>query len=65
MSYREPEIQSSGAVRKSRWPSWAPVPNKPMVSVDVKQHFNRNQNGVLTLPGEVDKKEQIYSVLSA
>ena len=30
--------QSSGAVRKSRWPSWAPVPNKPTVSVDVKQH---------------------------
>ena len=30
--------QSSGAVWKSRWPSWAPVPNKPKVSVDVKQH---------------------------
>ena len=29
--------QSSGAVWKSRWPSWAPVPNKPTVSVDVKQ----------------------------
>ena len=26
---------SSGAVWKSRWPSWAPVPNKPTVSVDV------------------------------
>ena len=23
---------------KSRWPSWAPVLNKPRVSVDVKQH---------------------------
>ena len=23
-----------------RWTSWAPVPNKPTVSVDVKQHFN-------------------------
>ena len=33
-------FQSSGAVWKSRWPSWAPVPNKPTVSVDVKQHFN-------------------------
>ena len=33
--------QSSGAVWKSRWPSWAPVPNKPTVSVDGKQHFNR------------------------
>ena len=32
--------QCSGAVWKSRWTSWAPVPNKPMVSVDVKQHFN-------------------------
>ena len=32
--------QSSGAVWKTRWTSWAPVPNKPTVSVDVKQHFN-------------------------
>ena len=31
-------IQSSGAVWKSRWPSWAPVSNKPTVFVDVKQH---------------------------
>ena len=28
--------QSSGAVWKSRWRCWAPVPNKPTVSVDVK-----------------------------
>ena len=34
--------QSSAAVWKSRWPSSAPVPNKPTVSVDVKQHFNIN-----------------------
>ena len=34
----KPSFQSSGAVWKSRWPSWAPVPNKPMVSVDIKQH---------------------------
>ena len=27
--------QSSGAVCKPRWTSWAPVSNKPMVSVDV------------------------------
>ena len=33
-------VQSSGAVWKSRWPSWAPVPNKHTVFVDVKQHFN-------------------------
>ena len=30
--------QSSGVVWKSRWTSWAPV---PMVSLDVKQHFNQ------------------------
>ena len=23
------------------WTSWAPVPKKPTVSVDVKQHFNQ------------------------
>ena len=28
-------------VWKSKWTSWAPVPNKPTVSVDVKQHFNQ------------------------
>ena len=32
---------SSGSVWKSRWTSWAPVLNKPTVSVDVKQHFNK------------------------
>ena len=37
-------IQSSGAVWKSRWTSWAPVPNKPTVSVDVKRHFNNHQD---------------------
>ena len=31
--------QSSGAVWVSRWTSWAPIPNKPTVSVDVKQHW--------------------------
>ena len=36
------ENQSSGAVWKSRWTSWAPVPNKPTVSMDVKQHFSNN-----------------------
>ena len=43
--------QSSGAVWKSRWTSWAPVPNKPAVSVDVKQHFNniRMRRLVLTI----------------
>ena len=36
------ECHSSGARWKSRWTSWAPVPNKLTVSVDVKQHFNNN-----------------------
>ena len=36
---RRRPTQSSGAVWKSRWTSWAPVPNKPTVCVDVKQHF--------------------------
>ena len=36
------EIQSS-AVWKSRWPSWASVPNKPTVFVDVKQHFSEER----------------------
>ena len=33
--------QSSGAVWKSRWPSSAPVPNKPTISVDIKQTLNQ------------------------
>ena len=33
--------QNTRAVWKSRWPSWAPIPNKSMVSMDVKQHFNQ------------------------
>ena len=40
LSHTSIHPQSSGAVWKSRWPSWAPIPNKPTVSVDVKQHFN-------------------------
>ena len=31
---------------KSRWTSRAPIPNKPTVSVDVKQHFNNNNSNV-------------------
>ena len=38
---------SSGAVWKSRWTSWAPVSNKPTVSVDVKQHFSQLQVGLM------------------
>ena len=36
--------QSTGSVWKSRWTSWAPVPNKPTVSVDVKQHWTWTQS---------------------
>ena len=38
-SIAESVLQSSGAVSEteSRWPSWAPVPNKPTVSVDVTE----------------------------
>ena len=28
--------QSQELCEESKWPSWAPVPNKPTVSVDVK-----------------------------
>ena len=60
------KLQSSGAVRKSRWTSWAPVPNKPTVSVDVKQHFNNNNNtsiphsSVISLMVSVDVKQHVY-----
>ena len=37
------KFQSSGAVWKPRWTSWAPIPNKPTVAVKVKQHFNQPQ----------------------
>ena len=40
---------SSGAVWKSKWTSWAPVPNKPTVSVDVQQHWTTSTSfGVCT-----------------
>ena len=38
--YLQLSTQRSEAVWKSRKPPWAPVPNKPTVSVDVKQHSN-------------------------
>ena len=41
-TYDFKSCQSSGAVWKSRWPSWVPVPNKPTVSVDVKRHSTNN-----------------------
>jgi len=39
--------QSSRAVWKSRWTFCAPVPNKPTVSVDVKQHFNQQHISIV------------------
>ena len=49
MSTRHPRTLSStaasascsGAVWKSKWPFWAPVPYKPTVSVDIKQHSTK------------------------
>ena len=41
---------SSGAVGKSRLTSWAPVPNKLTVSVDVKQHSTNHGLFVAFLP---------------
>ena len=38
--------QSSGAVWKSRRPSWAPVPYNPTVSVDLKQHSTNHFRSV-------------------
>ena len=42
--------ECSGAVWKSRWPSWAPVPNKPTVSVDVKQHSATTVSAAILCP---------------
>ena len=45
------DVRKSGAeargyhrTQESRRTSWAAVPNKPTVSVDVKQHFDNNNN---------------------
>ena len=35
---------------KLRWLSWAPIPNKPMVSVDVKQHSTNQDKEPLAYP---------------
>ena len=42
-------IQSSGAVWKSRWPTWAGSPSLivPTVSVDVKQHWRKRTSGTI------------------
>ena len=58
-----PSIQSSGAVWKSRWPSWAPVPNKLTVSVDVKQHFNQQVTRCLWCTLQENKEQYFDSHL--
>ena len=45
----------------TRWPSWAPVPNKPTVSVDVKQH-STNQAGSVPFP-QVSLQRQVVCLL--
>ena len=47
LRYVRSHQQSSETVWKSKWPSWAPVPNKPTVSLDVKQHFNQTPISIL------------------
>ena len=42
--------QSSGAVWKSRWPSWAPVPNKPYGFCGRKATLNNNRASFKTSP---------------
>ena len=68
-------------MRKWRWPSWAPISNKPLVFVDVNHHFNHDADvvGVRVLgcaddvdvlsgvPGEFNKtfEERVGACLSA
>ena len=62
--------QSSGAVWKSRWLSWAPIPNKPAVSVDtstLQQHvlYHYYMENILTsvhvrLPADGARKNTLY-----
>ena len=56
--------ESSGAVWKSRWPSWAPVPNTVLVlavSVDVKQHRALNWLKCLRIQISVSHLHDILS----
>ena len=52
-------LQSSGAVWKSRWTSWAPVPNKPTVSVDVKHHSTNLCRSVLGTEPDTGTTEHV------
>ena len=48
---------------KSRWQAWAPVPNKPTVSVDVKQHFNKmNRTLAKTERSDLDRSSVVRNV---
>ena len=57
-------------VRKSRWPSWAPVPNKPTVSVAVKQHSTNSAfrspllRELFTLTGALNFYISVYCCVS-
>ena len=53
---------------QSRWPSWAPVPNKPTVFVDVKQHFNQKRvsaNDVAGLSGAAIATHSVRACMRA
>ena len=47
------QSQSSVIVWESRWPSWAPVPNKPTVSVDVMMMWSFMTSDVGLTPVDV------------
>ena len=61
-TYCQSSTQSSGAVWKSRWTSWFPVPNKPTVSVDVKQHFS--QLSLFLASEDIKQKQRTVSAPS-
>ena len=46
---------------KVRWPSWAPVLNKPTVSVDVKQHSTNIESQTVQSP---EDEEDVLGSLS-
>jgi len=53
--HRDPELVSCVKVGVA---VLAPVPNRPTVSVDFKQHFNNRNGGVMAVMGGMVLKEQ-------
>ena len=49
--------QSSGAVWKWRWTSWAPVPNKLSVSVDEKQQWTQFFAATMSLSARITGRQ--------